>query len=531
MTARTSLLPLPVERQERLLSLLAKEGAESLFLREALLLTREALATGCVAVNVESAEGVLECAAHVGAADLPAALAPGEALPWPSHALPGGLLVCSEPLPGELPEPLGLLLASGVRLVRLRQQLKQHAFDARYRGVEREALYDVGLAIASTLDLTQVSEEILLRAVSLLDARRGALFLLDAEAERYRRQATIGGTASEALPLAVDPESEALQRTEPLPGAQHLLAVPVEVEGERRGLLVVGDKESRSGVGPFPDEDRRALALFANQAALALEQARLHQEALEKERLEREMELAAQIQRGILPRARPLVEGYELAGWTRPARHVGGDYFDAVPLPETPDGRRRWALLVADVSGKGVSAALLVSTLHSALRLLLARGAGKEEMLGAINGHLVEFSASNKFVTLLLADLDPVDHRLSYVNAGHNPGLLLRADGTTETLGACAVPLGLLPAAVFREVATSIGPGDLLCLYSDGITEASSPADEEYGLRRLAALLAAEAASRTLPELVAAIDNAVVDFAAGRPQGDDQTLVLLRRDG
>jgi sigma-B regulation protein RsbU (phosphoserine phosphatase) len=523
MIPRAALLTLPAERQERLLSLLGKEGEESLFLREALLLGREALGADCLAVYVASAEGVLECAAHVGASELPAVLEPGEALPWPSHPLPGGLLVCGEPLPAELPDPLVILLATGVRLVRLRQELKRHAFDARYRGVEREALYDVGLAIASTLDLHQVSEEILLRAVSLLDARRGALFLLDAEAERYRRQATIGGSAAEALPLAVEPETDGFAAAAPLPGASHLLGVPVEVEGERRGLLVVGDKESRSGVGPFPDEDRRALALFANQAALALEQARLHQEALEKERLEREMELAAGIQRGILPRALPVVAGYELAGWTRPARHVGGDYFDAVPLPEG-----RWALLVADVSGKGVSAALLVSTLHSALRLLLARGAGKEEMLGAVNGHLVEFSASNKFVTLLLAELDPAEHRVSYVNAGHNPGLLLRAAGGTETLAASAVPLGLLPAALFREVSTDLAPGDLLCLYSDGVTEAASRQGEELGMARLERVLRAHHAA-PLGEIEAAIEAELREFTRGTPQGDDQTVLLLRR--
>lgn len=522
MTA-PGLLTLPAERQERLLSLLGREGAETLFLRETLLLGREALGCDCVAVYVAGADGVMECAAHLGTADLPAAVEPGEVLPWPSLALPGGLLVCGQALPDELPEPLTLLLALGVRLVRLRQEIKRHAFDARYRGVEREALYDVGLAIASTLDLTQVSEEILLRAVSLLDARRGALFLIDAGAERYRRQATIGGSAAEAMPLGVEPETEALFRAEPLPGALHLLAVPVEVEGERRGLLVVGDKESRSGVGPFPDEDRRALALFANQAALALEQARLHQEALEKERLEREMELAAQIQRRILPRSLPVVAGYELAGWTRPARHVGGDYFDAVPLPGGG-----WALLVADVSGKGVSAALLVSTLHSALRLLFSRGAAKEEMLRAINVHLVEFSASNKFVTLLLAELDPADHRLSYVNAGHNPGLLLRAGGGTETLGASAVPLGLLPAAEFREVSTGIGPGDLLCLYSDGVTEAASRQGEEMGMARLERVLRAHHAA-PLGEIEQAIEAELRDFTRGTAQGDDQTVLLVRR--
>jgi phosphoserine phosphatase RsbU/P len=515
----TTLLPITAERQRRLLSLLQQEGAEALFLREVLQLTREALGVEALAAFLEGDDG-FDCCAQLGGADFPTALDRGAAIPWPTHRVLGGLLVSKEPLDEELPEPLGLLLAVGLRLCRFRADLKRLDFDAKYRGVEREAIYDVGLAIASTLDLAHVSEEILLRAVSLLDARRGALYLLDdaVETGRYRLQSTIGGTAREGLALDVEAESADL-----LPQARYLLAVPVEVEGERRGVLVVGDKESRSGVGPFPDEDRRALSLFANQAALALEQARLHQEALEKERLEREMELAAQIQQGILPRALPPILGYEVLGWTRPARHVGGDYWDVVPLP---DGR--FALLVADVSGKGVSAALLVSTLHSALRLLLARGESTSAMLQAVNQHLLVFSASNKFATLLLAALDADSGEIAYVNAGHNPAVLLRGDGELERLAACAVPLGLLPSPVYTECTRTLAPGDLLCIYSDGVTEAAARDDEEYGLERLEALLR-ERRSAPLAEIRAALDHALREFGEGQPQGDDQTVLLLRR--
>lgn len=514
----TTLLPITAERQRRLFSLLQQDGAEALFLREALQLTREALGVEALAAFLESDDG-FECSARLGSEDFPTALDRG-AIPWPTLRVPGGLLVSNEPLDDELPEPLGLLLAVGLRLCRLRADLKRLDFDAKYRGVEREAIYDVGLAIASTLDLAHVSEEILLRAVSLLDARRGALYLLDDVAEngRYRLQSTIGGTAREGLALDVEAESADL-----LPKASHILVVPVEVDGERRGVLVVADKESRSGVGPFPDEDRRALSLFANQAALALEQARLHQEELEKERLEREMELAAQIQQGILPRALPAIHGYEVLGWTRPARHVGGDYWDVVPLP---DGR--FALLVADVSGKGVSAALLVSTLHSALRLLLARGESTSAMLQAVNQHLIVFSASNKFATLLLAALDAESGEIAYVNAGHNPAVLLRADGELERLGACAVPLGLLPGPVYAESTRTLAPGDLLCIYSDGVTEAAARDGEEYGLERLEELLR-ERRAAPLAEMRAALDRELREFGEGQPQGDDQTVLLLRR--
>jgi serine phosphatase RsbU (regulator of sigma subunit) len=202
---------------------------------------------------------------------------------------------------------------------------------------------------------------------------------------------------------------------------------------------------------------------------------------------------------------------------------VGGDYWDVVPLP---DGR--FAFLVADVSGKGVSAALLVSTLHSALRLLLARGESTSAMLHAVNQHLIDFSAANKFATLLLVALDAPSGELAFVNAGHNPGVLVRREGGCERLAACAVPLGLLPSPDYRERTRTLERGDLLCLYSDGVTEAAAPNDEEWGLERLEALLAAHQ-SAPLHDVRVLLDDALRDFGRGLPQGDDQTVVLLRR--
>jgi phosphoserine phosphatase RsbU/P len=297
------------------------------------------------------------------------------------------------------------------------------------------------------------------------------------------------------------------------------------VESGRRGLLVVGDKESRRGVGPFLPSDRRTLSLFANQAALALENARLHLQALEKERLEREMHLASEIQRQILPKGAPAVPGYQVAGWYRPARQVGGDYYDLFPLQ---DGRLN--LVVGDVSGKGMPAALMVSTLHSALRLLLDQAPFGPSLLERLNRHIVESSAANKFITMLLAELSPETGVLHYMNAGHNPGVLLHRDGSYEELKAGGLPLGLLPEARYQSRAVTMELGDILCIYSDGITEAAAPDDEEFGMQRLVDLLRR---GRDLPlvDLMEEIPREVGEFSQGSPQGDDQTVVLLRRDG
>ncbi len=420
----------------------------------------------------------------------------------------------------------GFVLAAAARLQRMHTRLREQIFQENYKVVTLEALYDVGLHIASTLNLEQLSEEILLRAVSLLDARRGALYRLVGDALVLER--TIGGDALPQIARSHPMVRALLSREqtsapELLPGALHTLAVPIEVETTTQGVLVVADKESRTGVGPFVDGDVRALSMFANQAAIALENARLHRQALEQERLERELELAAEIQRGILPREMPQLASVELAGWNRPTHQVGGDYYGSLRL-----GDSRTGIVVADVTGKGMPAALLVSTLHSALHLLLDHVEPGAGLVSRLSQHIWESSQSNKFITMILVIVDHSGDELGFVNAGHNPGLLVRAQGPAEHLSASGLPLGLMPGSDYRLDKVRFEPGDLLCLYSDGITECESPQAQEYGCDRLADFLAARR-EWALPAILADLDAEVTAFASGRPQGDDQTVVLLRR--
>jgi sigma-B regulation protein RsbU (phosphoserine phosphatase) len=429
------------------------------------------------------------------------------------------------------------LLAAALQLEALRAQLKRQSFQAKYRGVELEALYDVGLAITRTLELSQLADEILLRAVSLLDARRGALYQL--EGDTYHLQQAIGGVAARRIAAdapgistlldsaasAASLDTAAVQEDTLLPGARFLAAVAIEIENRRWGLLVVADKEKRHGVGPFTEPDYRTLGLFAHQAAIAIANAQLHQEALEKQRLERDMELAAEIQRQLLPDKIPAIEGYSLGGWNRPARQVGGDYYDVRPLQNG-----RLLLVLGDVTGKGMPAALLVSTLHSALRLMIPRREVGPEFLHRLNEHLLEISPVNKFITLIMVELDRASGRMRYLNAGHNPALLLRRNGQVEELSAGGPPLGLLPDSHYRVQEIDIDTGDLLCLYSDGLTEATNLEDEEFGEVRLTALLNRHR-DEAPAQMQQVLESTLHRFTAGRAQGDDQTLILLRRDG
>ncbi|MCP4203288.1 MAG: SpoIIE family protein phosphatase [bacterium] len=442
--------------------------------------------------------------------------------------VPGGA-VCFEGLPAgsaatEIDGPRRAALAAAVRAFDQSEHVKRRQFEVNYRGVELDALYDVGLAIAATLNLDELSEEILLRAVSLLDARRGAFF--GSAADEFRLEQTFGGSASERVPagelerLLTGQTSKAF---EVLPGSEHLLAVPIRVEREVKGLLVVADKESREGVGPFGSSDRRTLELFANQAAIALENAYLHRQALEKERLEREGELAAGIQKRLLPETTPEVHGFELTGWSRSARTVGGDYYNYIRLEEGT-----YFVVLGDVTGKGMPAALLVSTLDSALRLLLNQGLRREDLLFALNRHIFNSSASNTFITLAALELDSATGRGRYASGGHNPSLWLRAGQAPRKLGATGLPIGLFERATYSFEELEFESGDLLCLYSDGITECLSASDEEFGLERLEVSLT-ERFERPLAETADSICDQMTEFGAAGPRGDDQTVVLVRK--
>jgi phosphoserine phosphatase RsbU/P len=413
--------------------------------------------------------------------------------------------------------------------VRMSETVQKADFELKFRVWELQSLYDVGLSIARTLDLESLADDVLMTSVSLLNARTGSLLVRAQGDERFFAK-HVGEPLVDADALREVPTEPIVANSrESRPAflanakAEKLLLVPIQVENRPLGVLVVADKETRGGgVEDFSEADVRVASLFANQAAIALENARLHREAVEKEKMEREMELAASIQKTILPEALPDSPGLLLAGRNRPTKQVGGDYFDVYPLPGGLT-----ALCVADVSGKGVPAALLVSTVHACLHLLVPTlSADLPALVARVNKHLVGFSSTRKFATLFVAVFDPSTGRLRYVNAGHNPGLWLGKRGAV-LLPSGGVPVGMLPGAVHREDAVDLEPGDTLLLYSDGITEALNRADEEFGMDRLTDL-ALRGRDEPPAELSRRIFGAVSDFTAGVAQYDDQTVLIAR---
>jgi sigma-B regulation protein RsbU (phosphoserine phosphatase) len=416
----------------------------------------------------------------------------------------------------------------------LGRSLKETRFELKERVLELESLYDLGLSIGGQFDLEALSDEILLRSISLTNSRSGALHLFDGNVPVLSR--SFGGAllrAEDAIRLDVGSEGVINNAARDLPTSgvsisdcEKCIVVPIQSETRRLGVLAVADKETRDGtIRDFFPADARLLALFANQAATAIETARLHREALEKERMDRELELAAAIQREILPREVPTFPGLVIAAENRSTRQVGGDYFDFFPLSED-----RFAFVVADVSGKGVPAALLVSTLASALHLQIEDARTPAELVERVHRHLCRFSRTRKFVTLFFGVFHTLTGRLEYVSAGHNPALLARANGELEWLPATGRPIGIFRESSWSEAQTHLSPGDRLCVYTDGITEAQNPMQEEFGTERLAAYFS-RVAGMPIKEAASRLFDEVLLFAGSSPQYDDQTLLMLSREG
>ncbi|HTZ89186.1 MAG TPA: SpoIIE family protein phosphatase [Alloacidobacterium sp.] len=301
------------------------------------------------------------------------------------------------------------------------------------------------------------------------------------------------------------------------------LLLPLPGRNRMMGVMALGPKRSEAA---YSSADLKLLQALASQTGLALEVSELARslaaEAAQRERVNREIEIAREVQERLFPQEMPDLPGAKIAGFCRPALGVGGDYYDVLDLQ---DGRV--GLAVGDVSGKGISAALLMASLRASLRGVTLDGPRDfAKLMHKVNQLVYEASASNRYATFFFASYDPALRKLECVNAGHNPPVLLRGERTIR-LEADGPVVGLLPFAPYTEQALTLEPGDLLILYTDGISEAMTNDDEEWGEERMIAAARAsmrKPANEVLDDLFAAADA----FTAGAPQHDDMTLLILK---
>ena len=300
--------------------------------------------------------------------------------------------------------------------------------------------------------------------------------------------------------------------------------VPIQNhKGRLSGLLVLGQRLSEE---PYSNEDKRLLDSVASQAGIALENIHLAEQMAERmeadRRVTRDMEIAREVQSRLFPQVMPPLETMEYVGTCIQARVVGGDYYDFLDL-----GPGRLGIVLADISGKGIAAALLMANLQANLRS--QHTVALEDpyrLLQSANHLFYENTPEDRYATLFYADYDDRSRNLRYVNCGHNPPLLLRADGELERLSATATVLGLFENWKCDVEQVSLRPGDTLVVYTDGITEALNPAEEEFGESRLAEILRSHRQA-PVKELLSLILAAVQEFS-GASQADDLTLVIAQ---
>jgi sigma-B regulation protein RsbU (phosphoserine phosphatase) len=392
-------------------------------------------------------------------------------------------------------------------------------------------LFDISRELTTSFDESAIQGLVTATLMGHLMASRCALYLRGSEGFALAHSRGLGRNEETFVPAeaaeAVVSDLKGATLVEDLPpsplrarlaAARMGLVVPLALSGRVEGFLAVGERASGA---PYSGEDRDFVMTLARQAQAALESVRLHRVELEKQRQDGEMQIAREIQLSLFPKTFPDVVGFEIAARTEACYEVGGDHYDVIPL-----SNGRVALAVADVSGKGAPASLLMASVHAWLRAL----AGTEtprDLAAKLNRFLFENTQANRYVTMFYGELDAEKGRLLYVNAGHVPPYLRRRDGRRCRLEDGGPVLGLLEDADFAEGEALLGPGDLVTLVTDGVTEAASESDEEFGDPRCWEALDARAAARA-SEVVDGLASAVGVWAGvGRPS-DDLTIVVLK---
>ncbi|MEP7270357.1 MAG: SpoIIE family protein phosphatase [Acidobacteriota bacterium] len=405
----------------------------------------------------------------------------------------------------------------------------------------------VSLTLLSPLSLEDATEQVLDSVFSALPADRAYMLLLEKEegtgapvlvckamktrssAHNELSQVEISRSISDQVlkhgasvltqDALHDPRFQE-HRSIALGGIRSVMAVPLALEGRVLGMIYV---DSPFHTNRFTERDLQLLTLIAGVAAIRIENVHLLEMQQEKKRLENELAVASEIQLRLQPAVPPPIPGYDLIGVSFPCYEVGGDYYDFIAKR---DGR--FAIALGDVSGKGTGAALLMSSVHAAVRAQTTTRLSASEVVSEVNIYIHDNTPSNRYVTLFYSELDARTHELTYINAGHNPPLLVRANGEVTRLDIGGFPVGITPDGEYREGWAQLFPGDVLVIYSDGASESQNEEGDEFGEGRLLEIVQKNR-TRTAAGIRDRIDEALTQFVGKAKTIDDLTLVILKR--
>ena len=406
------------------------------------------------------------------------------------------------------------------------------------------ALLQVAEAVNSLIDLNEILSTIIRFIPMLVGVESCLILIYDEETDSFYAGPSYGLDEMErgllesfAIEASELPPMEPLDVSPPTPGTtiyrvklppwmrdvmgtESANVLPLYARNRLVGALLVGPPTSQR---PLLGRRLQILTGIAQQAAIAVVNDQLYREAAERNQLEKELDLAHQIQASFIPHGSPDIAGCTVASFWQAARQVSGDFYDFLELP---DGR--WGIVVADVADKGVPAALFMALCRTVLRTIAFGRHEPAPTLERANRLIWNDTTSDLFVTVFYAIWDPATETLVYANAGHNPPLLLRASGKSSLLHGDGIALGVLESVAIEQREVRLKPGDLVLFYTDGVTEAVNEDYDEFGLERLR-LTAAATRRREAPAIMAAITEALDEHAGGTAQSDDVTLVVMKR--
>ncbi|MGH1362935.1 MAG: GAF domain-containing SpoIIE family protein phosphatase [Calditrichia bacterium] len=396
---------------------------------------------------------------------------------------------------------------------------------------ELGTLFDIGKGLSGTLELPEILNLLGFALMGQMFITRYAILLqtekelspyvnkgfndsfIDSAAVKLNKM-----TATDTILLAKDITGKVLQRHFNTNDVQVL--IPMQHQSKLRGYILLGSKISKK---PFDKEDLEFLSTLVSQAVISLENARLFKEALEKQRMEEELNVARNIQRKLLPKALPEIPGYEIYGVNNSSKQVGGDYYDVIKIDEN-----RYALAIGDVSGKGVPASLLMANLQAGLRVMMTPNVNLAESVGKINSLIHSNTDLDKFITFFIGILDIKEHSFEYVNAGHNNPFIVTKKRDISFLDIGGILLGIMPGYSYNTGRVDLQTGDLLITYTDGVNEAINREGEEWGEEPLYELVSSQRDGR-VKDIVGNVLLAIDAFAAGEPQADDVTMLAVKR--
>lgn len=418
--------------------------------------------------------------------------------------------------------------------------LEEENIRLRRAVAELTILNELAAAIDSTMTTDQIMNLIVQKAIKSVGVEQGAIMLItDKALSPMKTLIRSMDASSEGVPyrLGVSLTGWMLKNQKPLlikdfasderfkgvkvESAQirSVLSVPLKVKDKMIGVINLINKK---GGGTFTPDDQRLVGIIATQSAQVLENARLYEEEKRLQQMEKELQMARDIQQSLLPKENPRLPGAEIAGLSHPAREVGGDYYDFIELGEDHLG-----VVIADVSGKGVPASLLMSNIQATLRVQVVTSTSVKDCIAEANTALHKSTEADKYATLFCGILDTNEKTFTCTNAGHNSPMLISQDGSCRRLETGGIVLGMLPQMPYQEERIQLRPGDLLLMFSDGITEAMNDREEEFGEERLLKLLA-ENRSLSPEPLLEKIVAEVSTFTGDTPQQDDMTLVAIK---